>query len=156
MTRKSSTNLKLLSSGQKSTDRIIRILLNFRNWYSKGVDVQLDSFLASIQCGMSGQLHPPGAVPRLSTEYLAGWTPQTVWLLQRREISLDSVGNRTTIPRSVVVLPLYRLLEMSGNARLQGVTTQMTRCQTAQFKSRNYGLINIHIFIHIHTGSFFI
>jgi len=49
--------------------------------------------------GISGQLHVPATLARVQvipvpTEELAGWAPEPVWILKRREKYLGLDGNQ--------------------------------------------------------------
>lgn len=54
---------------------------------------------------VSGQLHALPAIlqkkePKVPTEYEAGWTPESVWTLWKKEKFLTPAGNETAIPQS--------------------------------------------------------
>jgi hypothetical protein len=63
-----------------------------------GVKVYLPAFLTLALCEVNGQLHslgalPPGKESPVCTQYTAGWAPETVQTLWRREKSLSLVRN---------------------------------------------------------------
>jgi hypothetical protein len=58
-----------------------------------------------------GRALPPGKGPPVPTEQEAGWAPETVWTQRLEEKSSASVGDRTPVVQSVVILTeLPRLL----------------------------------------------